>query len=135
MTSLDTGIVRVLVIACDRRFADVLRRHLMSWGCEVQLAADGEEGIEAARSFRPAMLVWDLGPRHLDVHDMASVLRVRAALDGVFAIALTGMTWEDDTDHGAKALRFDLRLPKPMALDVLRLALADAAPEPRKGSA
>ncbi|HET9125757.1 MAG TPA: response regulator, partial [Solirubrobacteraceae bacterium] len=58
--------MRVLVIEDDDSLRTALRRALVLGGFEVELAADGKEGLEMAQSGLGDVIVLDLGLPLLD---------------------------------------------------------------------
>jgi CheY-like chemotaxis protein len=102
---------RVVVIDDNRDAADAAAMFVEDLGNEVRVAYDGESGVGLARSFRPDLVLLDLGM--VGVDGFETCRRIRAELgSGVFLVALTG--WGQDHDKRATALAgFDAHLTKP----------------------
>lgn len=66
---------RVLVVEDDEEIADVLRRSIRNEGHEVRTAYDGPEALEAAGSFRPDLVILDLGLPGMDGLEVCRRLR------------------------------------------------------------
>jgi two-component system, OmpR family, response regulator MprA len=66
---------RVLVVEDDEEIAQVLQRSLRLDGYEVRLAADGEAALDAAATYRPDLVILDLGLPRLDGMEVARRLR------------------------------------------------------------
>jgi two-component system response regulator MprA len=66
---------RVLVVEDDDEIAQTLQRSLRLDGYEVRLAADGEAALDAAATYRPDLVILDLGLPRLDGMEVARRLR------------------------------------------------------------
>jgi two-component system, sensor histidine kinase len=99
---------RVLVVEDDADSRDTLGLLLRLWGHEVEVAADGREGLERALAWRPDVAVVDIGLPLLDGYEVAK--RVRAALGP--AVRLIALTAYDDRRRALDA-GFDHHLRKP----------------------
>src|SRR5690348_15551617 len=109
---------RVLVVEDQPDTRETLRMLLELWGCQVEEAGDGLEGVEKALSWRPDAAVVDIGLPHLDGWEVAR--RIRAALRGaVLLIALTGYNRPEDRQRSAEA-GFDVHLSKPAKPETLQ---------------
>ncbi len=102
---------RVVVIDDNRDAADAAAMFVEDLGGEVRVAYDGETGIGLARTFRPELVLLDLGMQGVDGFETCR--RIRTELGStVFLVALTG--WGQDHDKQATALAgFDAHLTKP----------------------
>ena len=113
---------RVLLIedhdAARRGFAELLT----AYGYDVLEAATGQAGLTSASTWRPDVIVLDLGLPDIDGWSVARELKTRPATAGVPVIALTG---SDLPDERARALRAGcaLHLAKPCSPDQLLGAL------------
>lgn len=102
---------RVLLVENDKAIADVLRLALLTCGFKVDLACDGQEGIDSIlRGQLPDVVVLDLGmPRpekdmpRKDGMDMLSTLRSIRLTQQVPVLALAGdiQSLDDAYDRGA----------------------------------
>ena len=79
-----------------------LARLLKLLGHEVALAHDGPEGIEAARSFRPDVILLDIGLPTLDGYSVARALRCEGFRDTLI-IAISGYGQEEDRRRSLEA--------------------------------
>ena len=101
----------------------MMRELLEMEGFRVDVAADGEDGIEQALALRPSVALVDIGLPTMDGYEVAR--RVRAALgDGITLVALTGYGHPENAER-ATAAGFDAHLTKPVALDRLAALLAE----------
>jgi CheY-like chemotaxis protein len=89
-------------------------------------AYDGVEAVEAARAFRPQVIMLDIGMPRLDGYRAAREIRKHPDAQGIKLVALTG--WgQDDDRRRAREAGFDAHLVKPAELDALCRVLADVA--------
>ena len=114
---------RCLVVEDNQDAADSMALLLQLSGHEVEVAYDGASGLEKARSFRPEVVLCDIGlPGSLDGYAVARALREEQE-GPLFLIALTGYGQEED-QRRAKEAGFDVHLTKPADLDELKRLLA-----------
>jgi len=120
--------LRVLVVDDNHDGADSLLLILQAYGHEARVAYDGESGLQLARSFRPDVVLLDLGMPRLNGYEVARRLRRDEGLHDALLVALTGHAGEDSR-RSAEA-GFDLYLLKPADLGQLQRLLAEAAARP-----
>jgi PAS domain S-box-containing protein len=104
--------VRVLVVEDNRDSAESLRMLLSTQGYEVALAYTGTEGVEAARSVRPDVVICDVGLPGMDGYEVARAIRMNPGTAKTRLIAVTGYGRDDDRVR-ALASGFDNHLVKP----------------------
>ncbi|HEV2844398.1 MAG TPA: response regulator [Thermoanaerobaculia bacterium] len=115
---------RCLVIEDHVDAAESLALLLQLIGHEVEVAFDAVQGLEAARRFRPEVVLCDIGlPGAMDGYAAARELRADPELRAVYLVALTGYGQEEDRRKALEA-GFDSHLTKPADLDELRRLLA-----------
>jgi PAS domain S-box-containing protein len=115
---------RVLVVDDNVDAAESLATLLRLQGHEVLTVHEGGAVIEAARSFRPEVVLLDIGlPGGLTGYDLAPRLRELPGLGGALLVALTGYGQEEDKRRAGEA-GFDAHLTKPAEPDVLAALLA-----------
>ena len=117
---------RVLVVDDNIDSAQSLGSLLSMMGHEVRLAHDGIEALSAAESFRPNVVMLDIGMPRLNGYEACRAIRARPWAAGVRVIALTGWGQPDDRQRSLDA-GFDQHLVKPVdpgALDALMEPLA-----------
>jgi CheY-like chemotaxis protein/two-component sensor histidine kinase len=110
---------RVLVIEDEPDARDALRLLLEMDGHDVQLAADGTEGLSMLAGWRPEVALVDVGLPGLDGYEVARRAR-SLGMDGRL-VALTGYGQTRDRER-ARAAGFDLHLVKPVSYDDLKRA-------------
>jgi len=118
---------RVLVIDDNVDTADSMRSGLELSGHAVQVAYDGQRGLELARTFRPEIVLCDIGLPGMDGYAFARALRADATLKDVFLVALSGYTRAEDLRRATDA-GFDEHLAKPSHLERIE-RLITTAPE------
>jgi DNA-binding response OmpR family regulator len=116
--------VDVLVIEDDRRSADLLRVYLEDAGYAVTTAADGYEGVDAARRRTPSVVLLDLGLPGISGWEVLAQLKGDAATAGVPVVIVSMLD-----EHGAGfALGAAEYLVKPVSQDALLDAMQRCAP-------
>jgi CheY-like chemotaxis protein/two-component sensor histidine kinase len=119
---------RRIVVADDNEdVLDVLAWMLESQGHEVHVARDGLEAVEAAATYRPDVVLLDLGMPRLDGYGAAHRIRAQPWGRAMKLIAQSGYGQESDK-RKAMAAGFDLHLTKPIDLERLNSALASLEP-------
>lgn len=106
--------LRILLIEDNHDAAHTLRLLLESFGHQVHLAANGEQGIDCAHRVRPDVVISDLGlPGEVDGYGVAETLRRDPQLRSTQMIALSGYGQPEDKQRAASA-GFDAHLIKPV---------------------
>ncbi|MBX3442533.1 MAG: response regulator [Planctomyces sp.] len=120
--------VRTIVVVEDQPDSrEMLRKLLSLEGHDVQVARDGEEGIEMILAARPQVAIVDLGLPKINGYGVAKNVRARLG-DRVRLIALTGHGSPEDV-RAALDAGFDEHMVKPLDLKRLNALLTtDAAP-------
>lgn len=101
----------------------MLRLLLELEGYEVEVAVDGQSGLDAALARPPLIALIDLGLPVLDGYEVARAIRDRFGRS-VWLIALTSRTAPADRRRSAEA-GYDLHVAKPVAPDRLKGILRD----------
>jgi CheY-like chemotaxis protein len=113
---------RVLVVDDSVDSAETMGELLRIWGHDVRLAHDGPAAVEAAREYRPDVILLDIGLPGMD--GLAVARRLKE--DGVNArllVALTGYGEQNDRARTQQA-GFNHHLVKPVDPETLRKLLA-----------
>jgi CheY-like chemotaxis protein len=114
---------RVLVVEDNRDSADSLRTLLTLCGLDVQVAYTGPSGVEAAKLWRPDVVLCDIGLPDLDGFGVARALRQNPATARTRMIAITGYGGDEDR-RKSKDAGFDAHLTKPADPIILLQMLA-----------
>ena len=112
---------RVLVADDGKTTADVLGIFFRMEGMECEVAYDGEEAVEKARSMSPQLACFDLGMPIMDGYEAAR--QVRQICPDAYIVALSGWGADEDRLRTAEA-GFDEHLVKPVKPDDLRQLIA-----------
>ena len=126
---------RILVVDDNHDSADSLAMLLTLGGHEVHTAHDGLAAVDAARTFRPRVVIMDVGMPRLNGYEAARIIRAEPWGKDIVLIALTGWGQEEDKRRTAEA-GFDAHLIKPVdhvAFEEL-LASLDEDPAGRQAS-
>jgi CheY-like chemotaxis protein len=104
---------RILVVDDNRDSAESLAMLLSLAGHEVRTANDGLAALDAARAFKPRVVLLDLGMPRLNGYDAARAIRAEPWGSDLVLIALTGWGQEEDKRRTAEA-GFNAHLIKPV---------------------
>ncbi|HEV3143684.1 MAG TPA: PAS domain S-box protein [Gemmataceae bacterium] len=117
---------RILLVDDNRDTVNTMAKLLRFLGHEVETAYDGEEAVAAAESFRPEVVLLDIGLPKLNGYDAARRIREQPWGQKMLLIALTG--WGQDEDRRrSKEAGFDHHLVKPIKAATLEQIMADMA--------
>lgn len=116
---------RILVVDDNVDAADSLSHMLRLHGYDVQITYDGQQALEAARSFRPEVAFIDLNMPRMGGNDLAKALGAEPWAAGLHLIAVTGMAQKADIDS-TRAAGFHAHLTKPaQPEEIVRLAAGE----------
>lgn len=110
---------RVLLVDDNVDLAQSLADVLSMCGHCVETASDGAEGLTKARTFRPDVIVCDLGMPRVDGYEVARQVRRDPQLARIRLIALSAYDRADD----ALAAGFEYFVKKPPDLRELAVLL------------
>ena len=120
---------RILVADDNRDAADSLAEILRLMGHEVATAEDGLDALAKFDSFRPEVVMLDIGMPRMNGYEACRQLRLRKDCGGVVVIAVTG--WGQDEDRlRSQEAGFNLHLTKPVDPAAVEALLA-SLPSPR----
>jgi CheY-like chemotaxis protein len=115
---------RVLVVEDDEDTSSVLCAALARDGYDVEVAHDGEQAVDRARSWQPAVVLCDLTlPGGLGGLEVARALRADARTQAARLVAVTGHSRAEDR-RAATDAGFDDYLTKPLTLAAVKAAVA-----------
>jgi CheY-like chemotaxis protein len=118
-----------IVVADDNTDAgDALQMLLEIQGHEVQVARDGRAAVEVAETFRPDIMLLDLGMPVMDGYATAAAIRSKDWGNTIHLVALTGYSQPADRERATQA-GFDVFLVKPVEFDALEKICARAVTE------
>ena len=110
--------VRVLIVDDDPMVLDSTAVVLQLDGHEVCTAANGEEALRVAPTFRPQLVLLDIGLGGMDGYQVAERLRDLPNGNTLMLVALSGYGLEEDRQRSIAA-GFDRHLVKPVEPAVL----------------
>lgn len=110
---------RILLVDDSPDAVRTLELLLKRLGHEVRTAPDGPSALEAARDFRPDLVLLDIGLPGIDGYEVARRLRGDPEFASVAIVALSGYGQEDDRRRAREA-GFDEHAVKPVDFDQLQ---------------
>jgi len=126
--------LRVMVVEDNVGSARTLALMLKKfWNHEVVVAHDGLKALELAESFRPELILMDIGLPNLDGYEVVSRLRAVRHFANMSIIALTGYGQVEDRRR-SREVGFDDHLIKPVAVEVLEMIFAKVVNRPRSNT-
>jgi CheY-like chemotaxis protein len=117
------GALRVLVADDNEDAAESLAAVLRVAGHDVRVAHDGQEAVELAATFRPALALLDIGMPRMNGYDAAQRIRGQEGGADMLLIAVTGWGQQDDRRRAFEA-GFDHHLTKPAQLEDIEVLMA-----------
>jgi CheY-like chemotaxis protein len=127
------GGIRVLAVDDDEDAARMIEQMLRFEGATVRIALNAIDAVEAAKSFRPDVLVLDIGMPIEDGYELLPRLRRELGADGrtLPAIALTGFAGASDSER-AHAANFQAHVAKPFEMTTVCDLIAALASQARR---
>jgi PAS domain S-box-containing protein len=114
---------RILVVDDNIDSAESLGLLLKVMGNEVRTAHDGQHAIDAAKDFRPEVILLDIGLPGMNGYEVARQMKRLPELKDAMLVAQTGWGQEEDRQRSAEA-GFDAHLVKPVDQVALQGLLA-----------
>jgi len=108
---------RILIVDDNKDLATSLARLLGFLGHDVEVVFDGRLVVEAARSYRPRVVLLDIGLPNLDGYQVARLLR-QEGFDDALIIAVSGYGQEEDRRRSREA-GMDYHLTKPVDIKTI----------------
>ncbi len=118
---------RILIADDNHDAAEVLATLLGARGHDVRIVHDGVDALHVGASFKPDIVLLDLGMPKMDGYETARQIRQHPWGKGATVVALTGWGQQQDRDRSAAA-GFDVHLVKPVTDSDLFHVLAAARP-------
>jgi CheY-like chemotaxis protein len=94
---------RILLVEDNEMNRDMLSRRLIRRGYEVILAQDGQQGIEAAQTHTPDIILMDMSLPVVDGWEATRQLKDAPATAGIPVVALTAHALTDDREKATRA--------------------------------
>jgi CheY-like chemotaxis protein len=115
--------LRVLVVDDWPDTVESMATLLRLWGHDVRIAHDGPAALSLADSYRPDVVLLDVGLPGIDGFEVARRMRNNPRLNGILLVCLSGYGRENDA-RLAREAGCDLHLLKPVEPDILQRLLA-----------
>jgi CheY-like chemotaxis protein len=109
---------RVLIVDDDVDSAEMLAEAASIHGCAFEVAHDGPTAVDAAKRYRPHVVILDLELPGMSGYEVARQLRKEVELAPLKLIALTGHGREADREKTREA-GFDAHVVKPIEINDL----------------
>lgn len=119
--------LRILIADDNVEGGQLLRALLEQRGHEVAVAQNGEDAVRLAKEFLPQVGMLDIGMPGMNGYAVAEHLRRDPDHRGMFLIAVTGWSQEEDKRRAIEA-GFDAHVTKPADPDELQALLAGRFP-------
>ena len=121
---------RILVADDNSDAAESLAIMLRIGGNEVRTGRDGVEAVSLAESYRPEVVLLDIGMPRMNGYEAARSIRREPWGKHMMLIALTGWGQDEDKRRALEA-GFDHHMTKPVDADALEKLVASARPSVR----
>lgn len=116
---------RVLVVDDNKDAGNSMGMLLKYLGSDVQVVHDGARALATMESYRPDVVLLDIGMPGMDGFEVARQVRQRPEFNNVMLIALTGWGQAEDRNR-TQAAGFDYHLVKPADITALQSLLISA---------
>lgn len=114
---------KILVVDDNHDSALSMAMMLSIMGHETRTAHDGEAAVSTAETFRPQVVLLDIGLPKLNGYEVAQRIRQQEWGNSMYLIAVTG--WGQDEDrHRSEEVGLDLHMVKPVEAAALERVLA-----------
>lgn len=94
---------RILIVEDNEMNRDMLSRRLKRKGYEVEVAVDGQQGVDMAKALMPDIVLMDMSLPVLDGWTATKTLRNNEATTALKIIALTAHAMDGDRQKAIKA--------------------------------
>ncbi|CAH1215682.1 Polar-differentiation response regulator DivK [Paenibacillus allorhizoplanae] len=94
---------KILLVEDNEMNRDMLSRRLIRKGYEVIMATDGQQGVEAARTEAPALILMDMSLPVMDGWQATRLLKASPETQGIPIIALTAHAMASDREMAFEA--------------------------------
>jgi len=95
--------LRILVVDDNRDAADSLGMLMRMMGNDVRIVYDGQTALDAAREFKPAAILLDIGLPIVNGYEVAREVRRRPWGESMLLIATTGWSQPNDMERSREA--------------------------------
>ena len=109
---------RVLIVDDNRDSVETMATLIRLSGHEIEMAHDGETALKKAKSFKPEIILLDVGLPDMHGYEVAERLRAIPENKSLVIVALTGYGNEEDRRR-ARDAGFDYHFVKPVDFTAL----------------
>ncbi len=102
-SDMDSPATRILIVEDSMMQAQMLRKALAARGYAVSIARNGVEGLEQARTIRPALVISDVMMPLMDGYEMCRRIKDDPALRGVSVALLSSLSDTRDVIRGLES--------------------------------
>jgi hypothetical protein len=114
--------LRVLLVDDNRDAADTLELLVRSMHHEVRAVYDGESALRLVESFKPQVVLLDIGMPHMNGYEVAEAITRASAEPKPVLVAVTG--WGQETDRArARDVGFRFHFVKPVTAHAMQSML------------
>jgi len=117
----------ILIVDDNEDNRDLFAMMLSRLGYEIELAIDGQDGVERARAVRPSVILMDLAMPNMDGFEATRWIRAIPELASVRIIAVTA-SYDTVSAQRARAAGCDEVLAKPCAPEDLTACVEAGLP-------
>jgi len=114
--------IRVLVVDDNESVGKTFGWMLEVLGHDVRVARDGATALDLARTFRPEVVMLDIGLPGMNGYELCQKMRAEPSLAGCVFVAQTGWSQPEHLERSKKA-GFDHHWVKPIPMDRLEKLL------------
>jgi len=118
---------KILIIDDEPEITDIVETYFESMGYAVQAANSGEDGIEAARNFKPNLVLLDIMMPNTTGYEVCNELKHMPEMSGVPVVFLTGRDTREDSGRSFQS-GGDMFVKKPFScerlLELVKIVMA-----------
>ena len=94
---------KILIVEDNEMNRDMLSRRLIKKGYQVEMAVNGQEGLDKMRSWSPDVVLMDMGLPVLDGWEATAQAKADGELSSIPVIALTAHAMAEDREKALSA--------------------------------
>ena len=98
---MKTSQKNILIIEDNRSYAKLVKMHLDAAGYQVKISESGLQGLNAARSFQPDLILLDIMLPELDGHKISRLLKKDRRFKNIPIIMLTSRDMDADRQYAS----------------------------------
>lgn len=118
---------KILIIDDEPEITDIVETYFQSMGYKVKASNDGLDGIEAARKFKPNLVLLDIMMPNTTGYEVCNELKRMPEMVGVPVVFLTGRDTREDSGRSFQS-GGDMFVKKPFScerlLELVKIVMA-----------